>query len=488
MSGIAGTTVPSEMKWVAEALETMRHRGGSGTRVVQKQGAALGQVWTSARECLLRSDEEPSVVLDGQIHNWPDLSPGATSPLEAIAQAYRDEGPGFLSHLDGHFALAIVAEDGLLLARDPRGVAPLYYSPNCGICFASEVKALARLGGPAVELPPGHWYHSQRGLHCYATLDRPVEFKAPAEDLARQLRYHLVRAVRKCVSAGAVGAWLSGGLDSSTIAAIAQRQTAELHTFAVGLDGAPDLHYAQVVADFVGSRHHEHRCSPGELLKLLPQVIYHLESFDALLVRSSLVNYLAGKIASDYVSVVLSGEGGDELFAGYSYLKNVPGPKLEEELLDILGRLHNTALQRVDRCSKAHGVVAQVPFLDQDVVAFARRIPVEYKLSAETGMVEKWILRRAMDGLLPPDVLARPKAKFWEGAGVQEILHDHAETVVSDADFRAERQLPDGSALNSKEELLYYRLFREAFGELSSLAFVGRTKGVPTPSQPPGGP
>jgi asparagine synthase (glutamine-hydrolysing) len=212
------------------------------------------------------------------------------------------------------------------------------------------------------------------------------------------------------------------------------------------------------------------------MLAVLPRVIYHLESFDALLVRSSITNYLAAKAAADYVPAVFSSEGGDELFAGYAYLKSLDPAQLDGELIDMTGRLHNTALQRVDRCASAHGMVAYVAFLDPDVVDYALRIPVKYKLH---GDVEKWILRQAMDGTLPEPVLNRTRAKFWEGAGVGELLANFASRYVSDHGFDQERTLPGGLVLNSKEELMYYRIFREHFGNFDNFAWMGRTKGAP---------
>ena len=182
------------------------------------------------------------------------------------------------------------------------------------------------------------------------------------------------------------------------------------------------------------------------------------------------------KKAAEYIDAVFSGEGGDELFAGYDYLKSLDRNELADELIDITGRLANTALQRVDRSASAHGTVAHVAFLDPELVDYALRIPVEYKLR---GGVEKWILRRALDGELPEEVLNRKKAKFWQGAGVEELISDHAERRITDADFHRERTLPNGWEINTKEELFYYRIFRGHFGELEDLSWMGRTKGAP---------
>jgi asparagine synthase (glutamine-hydrolysing) len=479
MSGIVGSDTEADTTVVEEALATIGHRGPSGSRILEASNATLGQVWTEARERYMEGEDEANVVLDGDIHNWTELSPGATSPLEAIEGAYEERGPDFVSDLDGHFALAVADKDGVFLARDPLGVVPLYYSVNGATYFASEAKALADLDVAPEELPPGHYYDPKEGLVEYYRLEEHEPFDTPAEELATGLRDVLVAAIAKVATNAEVGAWLSGGLDSSAIAALLRRQTADLHTFAVGFEGAPDLRYARMVAEDIGATHHEWICTREELLEALPQVVYHLESFDALLVRSSMTNYLVGKLASEHVPIVLSGEGGDELFAGYEYLKGLRPCKLQDELLDITGRLHNTALQRVDRCSMAHGLIAHVPFLDQDVVAYALRIPPRYKLNREAGMVEKWILRRALDGLLPVEVLERKKAKFWEGAGVEDVISRYAEQRILDAEFSAERQLPDGSVLNTKEELMYYRIFCDHFGEDADSSLVGRTKGAP---------
>ncbi len=294
--------------------------------------------------------------------------------------------------------------------------------------------------------------------------------------MATELRELLEASVEKRVGDAQVGSWLSGGLDSSAMAALARPHMDTLHTFAAGVSGAPDIEHAREVAAFIGSDHHEVIVTLDDMLAALPKVIYHLESFDALLVRSSITNYLVAKLASEYVDEVFTGEGGDELFAGYEYIKSLDPVLLPDELIDIANRLHNTALQRVDRSASAHGTVAHVGILDPDVVDYALRIPVDFKLK---DGVEKWIFRRAMDGALPERVLNRKKAKFWEGAGVSELLAGYADEHITDEEFARERTLPNSWTVNTKEELMYYRIFREHFGELEDLSWMGRTKGAP---------
>ncbi len=360
------------------------------------------------------------------------------------------------------------------LKRDKYGVDPLYYVilDDNTIAFASEVKALLFYKKRIFELLPGYILEDLK-LKKYYELEKEEPLNMDARELSIYLKEILVSSIKQRLSDNKVGAWLSGGLDSSAISSLLRPLVPELHTFSAGFNEAPDLKYAKIVADHIGSIHHERIVSFEDILKVLPNVIYHLESFDGLLVRSSLMNYLVAQLASEYVDEVFSGEGGDELFAGYEYIKDLPEAIIADELIEITKRLHNTALQRVDRCASAFGTIAHVPFMDEEVVDLALRIPVEFKLH---DGIEKWILRLAMVDELPTDVLMRTKSKFWEGSGMGEHFYSYAEGLISDTDFNREKIIKCGWVLNSKEELMYYRIFKEHFGELDDLSWMGRSK------------
>jgi asparagine synthase (glutamine-hydrolysing) len=443
MPGIAGVSARGKRSIVGRMLNKMAHRGRAGQDVAEVDGVTLGAEWP---ECF--------------------RSPVCRESLRA-----RD-GVG-----EGHLAEARVMAGRLVLSRDPIGAAPLYYGPGADgeLCFASEVKGLLEATQEVNELPPGCRYDGERLTRYYELRPQPAVSVPPGE-VACGLRSRLAGVVRSCIRQDTVGAWLSGGLDSSTMAAMARPYVRKLYTVAGGVAGAPDLEFARQVAEFIGSEHAEVIVNLEEMLAVLPKVIYHLESFDALLVRSSIMNYLVAERVSQCVPEAFSGEGGDELFAGYEYLKAIDRQHLADELVDITGRLHNTALQRVDRCAAAHGLVVHVPFVDPDTVDYALRIPAEFKIR---DGVEKWVLRQACEGLLPAAVLSRPKAKFWEGAGVGELLADYADEHISDEEFARERTLRNGWVLSSKEELMYYRIFQDAFGALADLSWMGRTKGAP---------
>lgn len=479
MAGIFGIALPNQYDNVVDRIDMIRHRGRQGSVVVEHQRATLGEVHGASLGMWLGRTPGCNAVFDGALFDWKRLSKEALDIDQAIQDAFGQLGPGFLKRLDGPFALAVAYDSGLFVARDAVGVAPLYYGYRDGaMCFASEAKALLGWASDVREFPPGHYYGGDGDFVSFA--ESTEQAVKPVESPAQALRSTLAEAVSKRASTtDALGCWLSGGVDSSAMAALAAMCVPRLKTFAVGLEGAPDLAFARQAAAHIGSEHFEMCMQPEALIKALPDVIHSLESFDALLVRSSLTNYFVGRLASEHSEAVLSGEGGDELFAGYDYLKQIPASDLGGELVDITGRLHNTALQRVDRCSSAHGLKAFVPFLDDEVRKLAFSMGPELKIHRNGGTVDKWVLRQAMAPMLPTDVVNRPKAKFWQGAGVSEVIESYAESVVSEEFFSSNRVLRDGTSLNTKEECLYYMIFTERFGELDDYSFIGRTKNAP---------
>ena len=446
MGGIAGIAESGMRNEVNRMLDKIAYRGQAARKVVDFGDATLGAVFTEIQKEQIENLEKNQIASD------------------YVA--------------DGHYAYAKILNNELMLERDQLGASPLYYGPteNGTLCFASEVKAILDLTNDIHELPAGHRHIGNR-IENYFKLEKKQPIDQDSDKIAQELHKRLEISVSGfVVGHDPIGSWLSGGLDSSTLAALARPLVRKLHTFAAGFPDAPDVEHAREVAEYLQSDHHEVIVNVDDLLSALPKVIYHLESFDALLVRSSITNYLVAEAAAKYVPAVMSGEGGDELFAGYAYLKSLDPLKIPDELIDIIGRLHNTALQRVDRSASAHGTLAHVGFLDPNVVDYALHIPAKYKLSEG---VEKWIVRKAMEDKLPKRILARTKSKFWQGAGIEDSLEQYAEKQISDNNFERERKLPNGLILNSKEELMYYRIFKNHFGDLENLSWVGRTKGAP---------
>jgi len=413
------------------------------------------------------------------------------------------EGEPAVLYCDGHppdaFAIAAAWDDGtLFLVRGPLGLRPLYYLERDGrpVAFASEMKALCPLGKDIRTFPPGHAFVNGRFIQLTNLADwgsDPLrDPKAAAGEVARIIEDAVRRGYESWLDSlgdesGAAdappGVFLSGGIDSSVVAAAAASTLGpeRLMSFAVGTSGSADLPQARLVADHLGIRHTERIFGEAEVSEVLPDVIYHLESFDAPLVRSSVANYLVAGMAADAgCRLAYCGEGGDELFAGYSYLKDIrPRGRVADELLTLLEGGHANGFQRVDRMMSAHGLEARVPLSAPELVAFSFRVPIEWKLHPETGQ-EKWLLREAFQGRLPESIIDRPKAKFYEGSGIEDLMTRVAEAEVSDADFEREhlREAAPGLVLETKEEMLYYRIFCEHFPHGSLLDTIGWTRTV----------
>jgi asparagine synthase (glutamine-hydrolysing) len=300
----------------------------------------------------------------------------------------------------------------------------------------------------------------------------------PHEDYVSGTREVLIRSVeRQMMGDVPVGVFLSGGLDSSLVAAIAarwcERHGTRLSTFAVGTPDSPDLAAARRVAEHLGTEHREFTYTAREALDSLGDVVRAIESFDPGLVRSAVPNFMLARGTAEHVKVVLTGEGADELFAGYAYMTEIESPaELHTELERTVGSLHNLNLQRCDRVTMAHGLEARVPFLDLEVIGWALSLPAAEKLTTP-ARPEKALLREAFAGWLPDDLLWRVKAEFGDGSGARDALSAVLEATVSEEDFARERHAVE-PPLRTREEVAYFRVWRAHLAGVSAERTLSR--------------
>ncbi len=492
MSGIAVIYGKSQGMLVQKMLLALKHRGLDGSDMLRIGDTTIGHSHltilhkSGSRQPMTNERGDLAIAFDGEIYNHQELRRAlakrrcfkTATDAELLLHAYAEEGADILNKLDGRFALALSGPEGLLLARDPLGIRPLYYGQRHGqLMAASELKAFPAMDDLCM-LPAGHALQTGAGPWRFAPPfpPEPMLTRLPLDEICTSIRRLLEQAVAKrLLSDAPLGVYLSGGLDSSLVAALIRPHKPQLHSFTAGMRGAPDLTAARNVARLLGTKHHELLYSAADVRRALPEVIRRLESFDAPLVRSAVPMYFVSKLAAQHVRVALCGEGADELFAGYAYLAKLNGGRaLKRELAKITTRLQDTSLQRVDRMSMAHGLVTRVPFLDQALVRYTARLPVEL-LMPHPKRPEKWLLRKACQGLLPPAILQRKKMKFSEGAGSHAVGADWAEKTISRRSFEREREPEPGVVLRSPEELLYYRFWREAMSPHISARLVGRT-------------
>ncbi|MFZ5967386.1 MAG: asparagine synthase B [Bacillota bacterium] len=474
------------------AIDSIGHRGPDGNGQVCGVNFKFGHTRLAILDVeggvqpMTNEDTSMWITFNGEIYNHEDIRNSlkhdhhyrTTSDTEVILHLMEEEGWKGLKRLDGMFALAVASRDSFTVARDPLGIKPLYYmKAEDGLYFGSEIKSFQGKKGKIELFPPGHIYTSEKGFERYYELPTKYSEEMDWDETLEEIRNRLRFAVEKRLMADVpVGSFLSGGLDSSLVSAlIKDMKEDDVHTFSVALENSSDRYYSQMASKYLGTIHHEYLLTPEEMWNTLPEVIYHLESFDRSLVRSAVANYFLAKIASEHVKVALSGEGADELFAGYEYLNQFGDRALQKELVEITSELHNTNLQRNDRMTMAHGLEGRVPFLDVDMISLGLRIPPKFKRDQETGAV-KWCLREAFadQGILPDEIIHRGKEKFSEGTGVADILEAMAEEKISDRDFQQE--LAKGTPLKSKEEYYYYKLFESSFGSESYKDLVGRSR------------
>jgi asparagine synthase (glutamine-hydrolysing) len=494
MCGIAGVFHKSAPEDVQRMLEKISHRGPDGRGINNFPNGSLGHTRLAIIDveggrqpmCV----EDAWIVFNGEIYNFRELAQEhlegqlltTHSDTEVLVRLYLKYGPECVKLLRGMFAFAILKGDELFLARDPLGIKPLYCgNGNGGFYFTSEIKALAAVTDDIYEFPPGNWYHSRTGWHVYYQVQAvPLPIKTE-EEAIQSIQMILKDAVRlRMIADVPVGISLSGGLDSSIIAMLASRGTQYLHSFAVGMQGSDDLVAARKMAKILATQHHERIYTEEEMLAALPKVIYHLESFDPALVRSAIPNYFLAELASQYVKVILTGEGADEIYAGYDYLRSYQQPdELQEEMVNITAALHNTNLQRADRIPMAFGLEARVPFLDLKSVTLGLSLPAKWKFHSDRPA--KYLLRHAFAADLPAEIANRPKQKFSVGAGSSDVLAQFAKREISDIEYEEDltRILARWDyKLSNKEALYYYRILRQSFEDRWIFPTMGQSRSL----------
>ncbi len=481
--------------------QKIRHRGPDWSGIYTGGSAILCHERLSivdpesGKQPLFSSDKKQVLAVNGEIYNHQDIRRRYVgkyqfqtgSDCEVILALYRDKGIDFLEDLSGIFAFALydAERDEFLIARDPIGVIPLYigYDDDGKVYVASELKALEGQCDRYEPFLPGHYYWSREpGMKRYYKRDW-FSYDAVKDNAASVTDIHdaLEAAVkRQLMSDVPYGVLLSGGLDSSVISAIAEKFSERriedddkerawwprLHSFAVGLKGAPDLAKAKLVADYIGTVHHEINYTIQEGLDAIRDVIYFIETYDVTTVRASTPMYLLARVIKSMgIKMVLSGEGADEIFGGYLYFHKAPSPKaFHEETVRKLSKLYMYDCLRANKSLSAWGVEGRVPFLDKEFLDVAMRTNPEAKM-CPGKTIEKRIVREAFANMLPDEVAWRQKEQFSDGVGYSWIdtLKKITSDQVSDEQMaHAAERFPINPPRN-KEEYYYRSIFAEHF-------------------------
>ena len=481
--------------------QKIRHRGPDWSGIYSGGSAILAHERLSivdpesGRQPLYSSDRRQVLAVNGEIYNHQEIREKYAgrytfqtgSDCEVILALYREKGIHFLENLSGIFAFVLYdeEEDAFLIARDPIGVIPLYigYDADGTIYVASELKALEGQCERYEPCLPGHYYWSKSpGMKRYYHRDW-MEYDAVKDNdsSVEAVRDALLDAVRRqLMSDVPYGVLLSGGLDSSVISAIAERYSEKriednmqtraywprLHSFAVGLKGAPDLEKARMVAHHIGTVHHEINYTIQEGIDALRDVIYFIETYDVTTVRASTPMYLLARVIKSMgIKMVLSGEGADEIFGGYLYFHKAPSAKaFHEETVRKLSKLHLYDCLRANKSLSAWGVEGRVPFLDKEFLDVAMRLNPEAKM-CPGKTIEKRIVREAFTDMLPQEVAWRQKEQFSDGVGyswIDTLKQITAEAVSDEQMAHAAERFPINPPRN-KEEYYYRSIFAEHF-------------------------
>ncbi|MEI6410977.1 MAG: asparagine synthase B [Bacteroidota bacterium] len=438
------------------------------------------------------------LIHNGEIYNHTNLhrellqnkyACRTTSDSEVIVHLYEEFGPDMCNYLDGMFAFVVTDDDKktFVAGRDPMGKKPLYWGRDeeGRYWFSSEMKSLADACVTFEAFPPGHFYSPETGLQRYYN---PKWENGPATDEDPSgLRESLESAVEKrLMSDVPFGVLLSGGLDSSLISSIVARKLRgtgqELHSFSIGLNAdAPDLKYARIVAEHIGSTHHEVYFSVEEGIEMMKKLVWHLESYDVTTLRASTPMYfLTRYIRQSGIKMVLSGEGADEIFGGYLYFFNAPDDAaFHEETKRRVRLLHTADVLRADKSTMANGIEVRVPMLDKAFLEKSMGLHPALRRPIRGVQMEKDVLRRAFDNgtedpYLPPTILWRQKEQFSDGVGYNWIdsMKAFCEAQVSDAELEAATERFPYNTPATKEAYYIRTLFHEHFPQDSAAKTV----------------
>ncbi len=486
---------------VLEMSKKLRHRGPDWSGIYCGEKAIIAHERLSivdpesGGQPLFSKDRRLILGVNGEIYNHREIRERykgkyeftTMSDCEVILALYADKGTDFLDELNGIFAFVLYDEvnDCYLAARDHIGIIPLYmgWDTYGNFYFASELKALEGTCRKIEVFPPGNYFFSRDGEFTKWYQRDWISYDSVKEETTdiNKLRDALEKAVhRQMMSDVPYGVLLSGGLDSSVISAITKKYAArrietddskeawwpQLHSFAVGLEGSPDLVAARKVADHIGTVHHEIHITVQEGLDAVRDVIYFLETYDVTTVRAATPMYLMARVIKSMgVKMVLSGEGADEVFGGYLYFHKAPGPmEFHEETLRKLGKLHLYDCLRANKALAAWGVEGRVPFLDKEFLDVAMRINPADKMTGN-GKIEKWILRKAFENYLPDKIVWRQKEQFSDGVGYAWIdtLKEMTSAKVSDDMMASARFMFPVNTPRNKEEYYYRAIFTDHF-------------------------
>lgn len=486
---------------VLEMSKIIRHRGPDWSGIFSNDKAILAHERlaivdpASGKQPLFSKDGRLVLAANGEIYNHQLLRQQfegkyefqTQSDCEVILALYQEKGPHFIDEMNGIFGFALydVEKDEYLIARDHMGIIPLYMGwDQFGTFYvASELKALEGYCTKIELFPPGHYLSSKDGELVQWYQREWTEFEAVKanETSIPEIRKALEAAVhRQLMSDVPYGVLLSGGLDSSITSAIAKKFAQkriesgdtvdawypQLHSFAVGLEGSPDLAAARKVADHLGTIHHEIKFTIQEGLDAVRDVIYNIETYDVTTIRASTPMYLMARVIKSMgIKMVLSGEGSDELFGGYLYFHKAPNAKeFHEETVRKLSKLHMYDCLRANKSLAAWGIEGRVPFLDKEFMDVAMRINPQDKMVNGERM-EKWVLRKAFEDMLPESVAWRQKEQFSDGVGYSWIdtlkaivAQEITDEQLANAKYKFPLQTP-----TSKEEYYYRSIFHEHF-------------------------